>query len=663
MLELFRRYQKVFLIIVTVMVFSSFIFYGTFSTFTGGAVRPDRAIGKNVRGASMMASEVQQLSRFLMTDREDPMQGRGEFPNLCNDGVIRYDFLRDGLASLLVQEYFESLQGDFTAKLERVKRFKPYAHPEAPLLSAKTVWDHFVPELNQELAALQEEEGVSPKVFAHLEKLYQCQCKLRPEMLRQILIYQHRQQSWLKPDPKLSYEDMALFGFHSASDWFGRNFVDLISQFILNAAVIAEEKGYRVSLEEAKGDLIHIFDDTMERLKEAKPEISFYGHLRQLGFEEREASAVWRKVLLFRKYFQDVGESAFIDQLPYKDFAAYAKEKALVQVYRFPIAIRSAQELAELRFYMKAITAKEKEGIPEAILSIDEVEKKVPELVCKTVQAKVAEVSKKQVGLRPTLREVWNWEIEHWELLAKQFGLSASTGKEERFQTMEQSGKQAEIDAWARDKMVDEHPEWVDEALAAAPLKERTWVLQGSQELVLRKEGVYYRVEDVEVIQEKHILTFQEAKEALSKLVPKTEAEFDPNKTPFAAVSSKALASLQKEGSQSSWLSSEKDPLIDQFKLHRSEQTILRTSREDWMKEQAFMMNSALWSPIHVAENGEVVFFYLQEKQTDSAPILDQLFSGKETLSADAKRYATERLLEMIQKKHAIVLPIQKEDE
>ena len=80
------------------------------------------------------------------------------------------------------------------------------------------------------------------------------------------------------------------------------------------------------------------------------------------------------------------------------------------------------------------------------------------------------------------------------------------------------------------------------------------------------------------------------------------------------------------------------------------------------MKEQAFMMNADLWSPVHVADEGQIVFFYLEEKKINPAPILDQISFGKETLAADAKRFATEKLLKTIRTKNAIMLPMQKEE-
>jgi hypothetical protein len=669
MLEFFRLYQRYFFIVITVVVISSFTFFGTYSTFGGAEERPDRAIGRLIDGSSMMRSDVQKLSRFIATDREDSIQGRGLSPNFCNDGVIRYDFIKDGLAKLIVAEYFDALKGDLESRLDKVKRFKPYAHPDAPFLSAKTVWDHFIPELNIEISDLQKETEVTLPLFSRLERLYQFQSKLQPEMLRRILIYQHRQYPWLTLDQRLPYEDLALFGFHSASDWFGNNFVDLISEFILNAAVAAEEKGYRVSLEEAKGDLIHTFQESMNKLNEGKthPQISFPGHLRSLGFDERSASEVWRKVLLFRRYFQDVGEAAFVDKLPYKDFAGYAKEEAIVHTYNWPLVVRNAQDLAELQYYIKAVCPNGMEVIPSRFLSVEEVEKKHPNLVQRTYRAKVAEVSKKQVALRATVKQVWDWQTEdtNWNLLKAEFSLPSASNRDERFKILQQiePHKRAEIDVWSRGKIVDQNPTWIEEALSSAAKNEKTWNVSANEEPNLKAEGIYFLIEGLELIREKHILTFSEARPILSKLVSKVEGELKPDQNPFFAATQQALSDLKNNKEDSRWVQTGSDPLLDQFKLERKEQAILRTSKEDWMKEQAFLMLPDFWSPIHVADNGQIVFFYLQEKKVNPAPILDQLAFGKETLAADAKAFVTEKLIQVVKKKNAIVIPVQKEDE
>lgn len=669
MLEFFRRYQRYFFLVITVVVIASFTFFGTYSTFAGTDEPEDRVVGQAIDGSDMMLSEVQKLSRFIATDREDSVQGRGLPPNFCNDGVIRYDFLECRLADLLVAEYFDVLKGDFESRLDKAKRFRSYAHPEAPFLSAKSVWQHFMPALNAEVAALAAETVVTPAVFSRLAKLYQFQAKLQPETLRRILLYQHQQYPWLTADQRLSYEDMALFGFHSAADWFGHDFVDLISEFILNGAAAAEEKGYRVSLEEAKGHLIHSFQESMTKLADAKmkPDLNFHQHLRSLGFDERSAAQVWQKVLLFRRYFHDVGESAFVDSLPYKDFASYARESAVVQKYQWPVQLASAQDLAEMQFYAKAVSANAKETLPSAFLPAADVAKKFPTLVQTIYRANVAEVSKKQVALRASVKQIWEWETDskNWAKLRKEFSLSDAASKDERFKVLEHLDPKlrAQVDGFARDAILEENPLWIEEALAAAPVSEKTWAVAGNEEPTLQADGMVFRVENLEKVNEAHILTFNQARGALSKLVGTVEGECAKEKNPFATASKEALASLQKNPMDPKWVQSGTDPLIDQFKLERKEQAILRTAQENWMKEQAFLMMPGGWSPIQVADDGQIVFFYLQEKKANPAPILEQISFGKETLAADAKAYVAEKLLKTVKKKNAIVIPVQKGDE
>ncbi len=101
---------------------------------------------------------------------------------------------------------------------------------------------------------------------------------------------------------------------------------------------------------------------------------------------------------------------------------------------------------------------------------------------------------------------------------------------------------------------------------------------------------------------------------------------------------------------------------LDQFKLQKKQVLIQKISEENWMKEQAFCMVPGEWSPVRVEDEGEIIFFYLQEKKESAPSLLDPLALGKEILAADAKRYLAERLLDIAKSKQAIVIPLQKEE-
>jgi hypothetical protein len=735
MLEFFRKYQRFFFIFITAMVVASFSFFGTFSTFINDEVKVDLVIGEAVDGSPIKLSELQNLCRFLSTDRDDVSASPNVIPNFCNDGVIRHDLFRTGLADILAASYFEPLKEEFDRRLEKVKKFRPYMHPDVSSLNVRAIWERYMPSLIRELEAVQVQETASLSTFTHLSRLYLQQSYCPPEFLRRVLMHHHR-------DPRLQYEDFSLFGFHSLSDWFGKDFIDLAAAFILNGARAAEQRGYRVSLEEAKGDLLRNFNASMQRLSEMKnkPDLTFRYHLRMLGFDEKGAAEVWRTVLLFRRYFHGVGAAAFVDRLPYRGFASYALEKALVQLYQLPPSLRfkSVQDLIEFQVYLKAISqGKDPLAIPSSFLPLDEIEMKNPELVQSVYRAKVAEISKGEVGLKVPVKELWDWQLDdkNWAELKKKFSfLPNSTNRDERFQALEKLDFQnrAQLDRYSRLQWVDLHPAWIDDGLAAAQSGEKTisvskdWIsldkVEKSQELTALLEKAssgdeaakgalsrysgdaktYYRIENVRQVSSRHLLTLEEAKAngAIALAADRSlEAEYtklrsqNPSKfqeKPFASVkeevarlvfadvfkamggvparrleayTKEALASLQINPEDPQILKGSGDPIVEQFKFERKQCEIQRTTQEEWMKEQAFLMVPKQWSSVHFPDDGDIAFFYFEEKKTHQEPIFEQMAFGKETLAADAQRYLAERLLEVCKKKQVITIPIQREKE
>jgi len=551
MLEVFRKYQRHLFIFIAIMIIASFSFFGTFSTFSQAETRKDSVLAHAVDGSPIMLSEVRALARFLSTDREDAGQP-GVSPNLCNDGVIRHDLLRTGIADLIADSYFESLKTEFELRLDRAKRFRPYVHPDSPFIRAEAVWAQFLPAINREIAQIQEEKEAAPSTFARFSRLYQQQSALTPETLRRILFFLHQQQG-LKIDPALQYADLSLFGFHSLTDWFGRDFLAIAAEFILNAAALAEEKGYVVSLEEAKGDLVAHFQNSLQRLQADPSEsgISFSQHLRSLGFDEKTASELWRKVLLFRRYFQGVSQSAFLDRLPFKDFTSYAHETARIVQYQWPSSLHlsSLQDLIEFEIYIEAVAPPLEDplDLPSQFYALEQIGENFPELVQSSYQAKLKKASLPQAALRASVKEVWDWELDekNWDAMKARFGyLSQGCTREERFQCLEKlpSWQRSQVDNYARLRLLDAHSEWIEEAMAALPSSETTlsvskasaslpeiekpWRLNallqkaagGSEEakkelLSYTDDGMtLFRIEEASLVKEPRVLTFEEAR-------------------------------------------------------------------------------------------------------------------------------------------------------
>jgi hypothetical protein len=370
-------------------------------------------------------------------------------------------------------------------------------------------------------------------------------------------------------------------------------------------------------------------------------------------------------------------------------------------------------------------------------------------------RVQMAELAKSQIGLRASIREIWEWELEekNWELLKKEFSPLPKCGsREERFKALENLDPsfRAQVDAYSRNCLVDLNPSWIEEALQTAAKVERTIPIYGPDAVpfvrlpaIEKGEGlgllliqaaqqdrealaalknysydgtVFFRFENVQKMGEKQILSFEAArktvlteltnkvlqkeylkirskfpqklKQASGEWKPFSEVKNEVGKIVFAdlvkaldpivknesgqkekgedayavyrlaALSKRALEDLKKDPADPHWVQAE-DPLLRQFKLERKEAKIQRNLKEDWMQEEAFVLMPNQWSPVRVAEEGQIVFFYLQERKPAEAPIFDLLSFGKEILAADAQRYLAERLLETAKQKNAIILPLQ----
>ncbi len=741
MLDFLQKYQKIFFAVVTFAIVASFALFGVLDLYDRNAPKQqDREIGKLVDNSSMMMLDVRRLSRFIATDSEDLMYRTDVPVNLCNNGVIRRDLLHTGIADLLVAEYFDPLKEDLSQKLDRAKNYRSYQNPESPLVSARVVWERFIPAIPQGIDALKEQKEVSSSTFSELSKLFMQQSACPPELTRRFLSFYESQGTVSKPDPFLRHADLALFGFHSVSDWFGPNFVDMAAEFILNGAKIASQKGYEVTLAEAKADLQRNFQESLKKLPEKhRGSLSYFSHLRMLGFDEKEAENCWRNVLLFRRYFENASQAMIVDQLPYRDFASFSRESSSIQKYEWinGLDLKTGQDLIQFQVYLQAIGGKLNSiDLPRSPLSLEAIASKTPELVQTKYKAKLISTSCKHVGLRARAKEILDWQLEsaNWELLRSSFAfLKKARTNEERLVLLEALSKEnrLQVDLFVRNKWVQANPFAVQEQLSQAKGEEReisisdSWVsmpeitkpkkfvqlFEGSSHSFEYQEGdAFYRFEEIEKVQEPQVLTFKEAKDlgVLEKLSHRfLEAEYKKIREEFPSQfqvkegewkaffsvkeevayhvfadlfktisksketlayyashrleipTKRALASLQKDPHDATWISLEKseEPLLQQFKLIQSECLVPKMAEDEWMREKLLVMKPGEFSPISVPENGKISFFYFEKTNPANEPILEQITLGRELLGADAKRFVADKLLKKIKQKNAIVIP------
>lgn len=491
MMNFFRKHQKKMFMIVTVMIIVSFTFFGTSITQNSREI-PDKKVAVALDGSPIMERQLHAMVRFL---------------TLGSNEMLKNDLMSTGLTTILAEKYFEELKGEFEERVEKAKRFTPYAHPHAPFLSAKQVWDMYVPQLTSHLEAVQKGD-LSPKTFSAYTDLYLDQVAFPPELLRRVLLMQQQQFSWITPDQALGDpRALTLFGYQSFEEWFGPKFTEMVGKFLFNAAAIAEKKGYKVTIEEARADLLQTCLQTL-RSTPTKTPATFADasdflrmQIQSLGIDESEAVKVWKKVMLVHRLFNEIGQGVFIDPLTYQQFASFAEESATVQVYQLPDVLRLTdfRSLLKLQCYLDAVAPKMKKSadLPRQFLSADEVEKRTPELVVSRYELELAKVTQEEIGARLTLKETWDFEVsdEGWKQLTAEYPILSKTvgqSRTERYAALEslEPALRLKVDRFARASLIHQHPEWIEEALLKAPTQKK--------QVALRSRGCVAPFDEIE---------------------------------------------------------------------------------------------------------------------------------------------------------------------
>lgn len=486
MLHFFRTYQRYFFIVVTTIIVLSFSFFGTYQAIdTTPTV--DRVAFIAVDGSEVRASEVEMLSHFLATESALKTTPGGPWAgNFLNDGVLTNDILVTGLGEELIAHYGDLLQSDLEPRLKREKNASFYVHPAAKFVSAESVWQYFAPDVKgglDELRVVTVPQSVEG--FRARARLFLAEQQFPSSLLTQVLRYQEQQYPWLTADPNLPRLDLSLFGYHTIEDWFGPRFLKLASQFIINASKIAEQKGYRVTTEEALADLISHSEISYQNLSNkanlgiTSPRQYMNEQLRRLGLDEVTAAKLWKQVLLFRRLFESVGNAIFVDPLLFQQYTSFALETADGELYQLSpsMHLKDFRALQKFEAYLLAVTDKGANqsplAVPDQFRTVAQVQQKDPDLVQKRYLVEMTQASKKALQARVVVREMWNWETKdsNWELLKKEFpelGVKKAANVNERFAALESldATTRSRVDEFARSAIVDAHSEWLEEALS-----------------------------------------------------------------------------------------------------------------------------------------------------------------------------------------------------
>lgn len=489
MLEFFRKYQRIFFILITIVIVISFSFFGTYSALPPDNVQNDPAF-QAVDGTVVTKSELNDMVTFLSTDMNDKLIYGGTWgPNFLNNGVIGKLLLQTDIAQMLAAQFGEELSPDLEKRLAAEKRYTLYKHPQANFISTETAWAYFAPSMNSDFKTLQQASSpLTPEAFNARMRLFLAEKNFSGPMLRQVLNYQEKQLSWVEPDEYLARADLSLFGYHTLEDWFGPRFMNLAAEFIINSSKVAQQRGYRVSKSEALTDLIDNANQSFKQnlrsphLGVANSQEYFKEQLRRMNMDQSKAVKIWQSVLLAKRLFEEAGNSVFVSPDLFSSFVAYAKEPVSGNLYQLPKELKLAdyRNLQKFELYLDAVAKRSDEEksslkLPEKYLSAEEISKKFPELVQKNYVLDIAQVDKEALQTKISVKETWNWEVTdgNWASLMKNFpelGLKNVSSRQERFALLEglSDKARAKVDNFARSQILDTRPEIITQVLESA---------------------------------------------------------------------------------------------------------------------------------------------------------------------------------------------------
>lgn len=503
MLQFFRRYQRAVFIVITFVIVISFSFFGTFQTFSGKD-QEDKVAFTAVDGSKVRRSELNDMINFLASDSHDYLFSASNSGNGLNDGVVVNDILDSGLAQVITSPYLAQIGEEQQVRLEREKRYNPYTHPKAPFLTAEQVWAYYAPDIKTNFDLLRSFETTkSEEAFSARVDLFMAERHFPSAYLKQFLRYQEMQHKWLPQDPNLAYQDLSLFGYHNVQDWFGRQFIELCAQFVINSAKIAQAKGYTVTKEEVIGSLFRNAESAYRQSRSQGMMTAtnvgdyFTEQLRRLGMDQSRAVKLWTDVLLFRTLFFDNADSVLVDRTSYNSFYHYQNEYVDIDLFQLPKDLRFAtvRDLEQFALYLNAVRLPEEAAkqsdplnIPKEFLAARDVKKVYPELVERKIFLRYATLNKDQLQTKIGVKNTWEWQVadKNWKTLRGRYPELANypdNTVEERLQALDrlEPARRAMLDSYSRSQIVDEHPEWIKQALQEAPTKE--------EELALRAQG------------------------------------------------------------------------------------------------------------------------------------------------------------------------------
>jgi hypothetical protein len=293
------------------------------------------------------------------------------------------------------------------------------------------------------------------------------------------------------------------------------------------------------------------------------------------------------------------------------------------------------------------------------------------------------------------LKDTWEWELDeaHWKEIKNAFPSVASmwsSTRDERYFALDQLDpkERLSIDEFARSRITNEHPEWMEEELAKAQLRPMSLkirlkggkvpldgisnpqtladLLNAGDLSSFSEDGKnYYRFVNKEKPSEKKLAplgdvlkdpTFDEivAKRNYGDLLKAIEKDYIqagralPEETSMDFFASRRLFHFMKTQSHELAMGSGAQGL---WPLEKKELEIKRQDRGFFDPEELFTKTVGDWSGVTVKDQGAMGFFRLVDRKQGQVPYEDEMDRDREALIAQAKKKMVRDLLPVLEQR------------
>lgn len=485
MFHFLRRYQRVIFFIVTAIIILSFSFFGTYSAMVS-TKGDDPLVFTTLSGRKIRRSESQAYLAFLSTGSTG---GPSSVNNFFNDGFLERDILSTCVGQSIMHQWKERVAPYLGKKKMQESQFSLYHHPKAPFLGTEYVWTYFIPELKDRFMAYQKESSKeSEEIFKKKAALFVLEKQFPGTFVKQLLLLQQQQAAeWLEPDATLQERDFSLFGYTSANDWFGEEYMQKVVCTLLDGAEMAQKEGMRVSDDEVMNSLYRNvqsnarrFSDLNEKPLHELVQLS----LRSLGLDLAMVQKIWRDILLFRQAFTALPNHMAISAFPFRTIYEEGAQYRKIEKYSLQpcLNVHSLEDMAALYVWQKAcLMESNAKPFLGAYRPAEEVMKAWPEFVQERYCISYRMVGPEQLEPLIRLKDLWHWQGEEKNFLrlAEKFPRLLEERREDpesRMQAIEllPSSMRVEVDAFSKKQFLLERPEWIDEQLKTQEMKTKT---------------------------------------------------------------------------------------------------------------------------------------------------------------------------------------------